>query len=233
MHPGAHAADHPDKPAIIMAAHRRDHHLRRARRRGQPARPAVPRGRARAGRPHRLLPREPPAVPAARVGRAATPGSYYTAMSSRLTTDEMRLHRQRLRRPGLHHVDVQGRRWPPSWSTRCPTSSSRLMIDGDDRRLRVLRGRRRRASPPSRSPDPRSPGSDMLYSLGHDGPPQGREARRSPATPSSTPTAVTGLGQLLLGYRRGHGLPVAGAAVPRRPAALHPWPCTRSAAPSS
>ena len=53
-----------------------------------------------------------------------------------------------------------------------PDVELRLMLDGIDRRLRVVRGHRRRSSQPIRS-DERVAGTDMLYSSGTTGRPKG------------------------------------------------------------
>ena len=167
--------DHTRQARRHHGRHRRDHHLRRARRRGQPAQPAVLRRRAAA--------RATTSPSAWRTTLASSrsswgchyAGLYYTACSSRLT-DELGLHRQRLRRPGLHHLPVQGRAGGGGRRPRPPVST-RLMLDGAST-----------ATSPTRRRPPRQPaeplpdavgGVDMLYSSGTTGRPKGVKIARA------------------------------------------------------
>ena len=104
-------------------------------------------------------------------GARTTPGLYYTAMSSRLTVDEADLHHQRLRRPGVHHVGLQGRR-----GRRAGRRHARGGDPADGRR------RASTASSPTRTPSPatrpsrwptRSPGATCSTARA---PPAGRRA---------------------------------------------------------
>ena len=115
---------------------------------------AVPLDRPATRRPRRLLPREPSPLSSEILWGCEYAGLIYTAASSRLTTDELTLHRQRLRRTGVHHVDVQGRPGGRAASTRRPAVELRLMLDGvidgyesyeRDRRGPVRRAARRAA----------------------------------------------------------------------------------------
>ena len=93
---------------------------------------------------------------------------------------------------GLHHVDVQGRPGRRDRRPTRPTCELRLMLDGTIDGYEQLRGRRRRAAGRRRCPTGVE-GADMLYSLGHDRPAQGREGRRCPSAPlGDAPTAVAG-----------------------------------------
>ena len=89
MFPGTFAATAPDRPAVIMADDRRGGHLRRARCRGQPALARAPRGAGCSAGDHVALCLEnhPRFLPV--IWGAHYAGLYYTAMSSRLTTEEM------------------------------------------------------------------------------------------------------------------------------------------------
>ena len=144
-------------------------------------------------------------------------GLYYTAISSRLTADELAyivddcgaqvFITSRLRRPT----------WRPSSPDACrcrgPADARR-----HGRRLRALRGRRRRATRPTPLDD-ECEGVDMLYSLGHDRAAPRASSRRCPSARSGTPDRVTSSSSCCSARRR-HGLPVARAALPRRAAAL-------------
>ena len=113
---------------------------------------------------------------------------------------------------------------PPRSSPTRPDVELRLMLDGVDRRLRALRGRRRRAARRAARPTA-SPGTDMLYSSGTTGRPKGvtppfadepleddadrrRRAAGSCCSASTTDSVYLSPAPLL----------------PRRAAAVLPWP---------
>ena len=220
--PGTFAATAPDKPAVIMADQRRGRHLRRARRRGQPAVPPVPRGRAAAGRPRGPLPREPPPLPRVIWG-AHYAGLYYTAMSSRLTTEEMAYIIDDCGAQAFVTSALQGRAGRRAASTGCRGVKVRL----DARRRRSTATSRYEAALAAQPADAarrgagRGPGHALQ--LGHHRAAQGREgaaARRAArrgrrrrhrrsASCCSAPTSR-------------HRVPLPRAAVPRRAAALLP-----------
>ena len=209
-----------------MGGQRRGDHLRAS----STTRPTASRSCFRAaglqaGRPRGVLPREPPAVPGGRLGRALRRALLHRhELAAHGRRD--RVHRQRLRRAGLHHVAPTRPTSPPSWSTPCPT----VEVAADDRLATST------ASSPTRTRSPRYPaeplpdavaGRDMLYSSGTTGRPKGVKPRCR-VEPVDTPTAVTGLGLLLFGFTDDDGLPLDRAALPRRTAALHACRCTRS-----
>ena len=143
--------------------------------------------RGEVDRPRRVLHREPSPLPGGGLGgalrgallhghelagpRSRTPGSYYTAF---VPPDPRRagLHRQRLRGPGVHHLDVPRPSWPLRSSPETPDVELRLMLDGTVDGLRSRTRTPSPVSPPSRSPTA-SPGTDMLYSSGTTGRPKG------------------------------------------------------------
>ena len=140
----------PDKPAVIMAGQRRGHHLRRARRRGQPGVARVPLARAAARRPRGVLPREPPALLRAGLGRPLRrPLLHGDELAAHHRGDG--LHRRGLRGAGVRHLGLQGR---PGRRAGRPDRRRRGPVhDGrDHRRLRALGGGPRRPARPPRCP---------------------------------------------------------------------------------
>ena len=171
MYPGAYVTTKPDKPAVIMAstgavqtfaeldaaANRLSRLLRAA-------------GRA-PWRPRGVLHGEPPALPGGRVGLPLRRRHLHGGV---VAPDERRarLHRCATARPR----SSSPRRTRPTRRPRCsphvPASTTWLMLDGVDRRLRVVRGGRRR---PDRRPAVgpcRRPGHALL--VRHDRAAQGR-----------------------------------------------------------
>ena len=176
MYPGAHAENRPDQPAVIMAGTRRGHHLPRSSTTRPTACSQLFRvRRARARRPRRLLPREPPALPRRSPGAATTPASTTPPCRSRLTDRGDGVHHRRLRGAGVHHVGLQGGRGRPSCSTRRPDVETRLMIDGtidgyDPYEEAIA------AQPAEPLDEDRIAGTRHALQLGHHRPAQGREA---------------------------------------------------------
>ena len=74
-------------------------------------------------------------------------------------------------------------------------------------------------------------GGDMLYSSGTTGRPKGITRRCPTGRSTSRATRMVGAPATAFGLRRRHGLPVARAAVPRRTAAARARRCRRWAAP--
>ena len=217
-------APRPDPPRPsppTHGRHRRDRHLPPARRALEPLRAAVPQPRPEARRR------------ASRICWRTTRASSRSAWAAQrvgplLHGDQLaadrgrgRVHRRRLRREGVHHV---GGAWPTtaaelarrmpgatharSWSTaRSPASSS-------------LRGRGRRAARRRRSPTrPRAPTCSIPRAP--PGRPKGVKRAAVEAQPIGTPQpAARASSQALYGIERRHDLPLAGAALPRRSAAL-------------
>ena len=122
--------------------------LQRARRHGEPGVAALLRPRPPPGDHVALCMENHPLFLAIAWG-AHYAGLYYTAASSRLTTARARVHRRRLRSPGLHHVRVQGRAGRRAVDPERPTQADARR---HRRRLRTVRGRRSPAIRPSPSP---------------------------------------------------------------------------------
>ncbi|MEZ5142807.1 MAG: AMP-binding protein [Acidimicrobiales bacterium] len=125
-------------------------------------------------------------------------GLYYTAISSRLTAEETEYIVDdcgaKVFVTSTYKADVAA-----ELADRLPAVTMRLMIDG------IVDGYEPfedavAAQPAQPLPEPRIAGKDMLYSSGTTGRPKGVK----PAFPSDaleTPTTVTFLGEMLLGYR--------------------------------
>ena len=131
-----------------------------------------------------------------------------------------RVHRQRLWREGVHHLEVQGR---PGRRAALDDTGRRAATDArrHDRRVRELRtrGRRTVGRAARRGPD-RGNGHALL--VGHDRSSEGSDRPVRRGTPrvgghrchTTPPDAVRG--------RRHQDLSVAGALLPRRPLAFLP-----------
>jgi acyl-CoA synthetase (AMP-forming)/AMP-acid ligase II len=197
MHPGAHAAVHPDKAAIIMATTGETityaELAAEADRLGQLFRSA---GLEPGDHIAFCLENHPRFLPL--VWGAFEAGLIYTAMSSRLTTEEMAYIINdcgaRAFITSMYKADAAA-----ELVDQMPDVELRLMIDGvvDGYESYEDAVARQPAEP---LPDPRVAGQDMLYSSGTTGRPKGVS---TPLTGNTieAPTAVAGLGQLLLGYR--------------------------------
>ena len=124
-------------------------------------------------------------------------GLLYTAMSSRLTTDEAKYIINdcgaKAFITSVYKADVA-----TAVAADIPDVTLRLMIggtiDGYDAYEAAIA-----AQPAEPLPEPRIAGRDMLYSSGTTGRPKGVK-NVVPEASLDAPTAVTGLGQLLLGY---------------------------------
>ena len=144
-------------------------------------------------------------------------GLRYTAVSPRLTADEVGLHPRGLGR----HGPLRELRRPPTSPARRPSArgvAAARRLDGSDGRLRRLRGAlrggtagaaRRRGARASSSSTPRARPAGRR-----------RSSRELPLTPIGTPPGARRAARAALRLRRGHGLPLAGAAVPLGAAAL-------------
>ena len=147
-------------------------------------------------------------------------GLYYTAISSRLTDRRARVHRRRLRRPGVRLLRRAGRRSPPRSTDATPK-----------RRAAAHAGRRRpTASSPTRRRWPASRATPARRRVpGHAtcstprAPPAGPRASSPPLSERAARqrrARCCQLVQCLFGAVGRQRLPLAGAALPRRPAAL-------------
>ena len=159
-------------------------------------------------------------------GARTTPASTTRRISSRLTTRGARLHRQRLRRPGLHHLELQGR---PGRRARRPRRRGvklRLMLDGtiDGYECYEAAVAAQPADAARRGPR-RGPRHALL--LGHHRPAQGRQGRRCP-TRRSARRADGVTGALPAAVRRRRATP--STSRPRRsttpPRCASAWPRT-------
>ena len=226
FHPGAHVAEHGDKPAYVMAATGEVVTYRELARAGQPPRPPVPEPGPAARRPRGLLPGEPPVVPGHRLGRPLrrallhghlAPGSPPRRSATSSTTAGPGCSSRRPTRPTR----------PPSWWTTRPGwstgSCSTARVDGYE----LLRGRRRR---PARRRPGRGPSRAWTCSTPR-APRAGPRASRwpLPRRPARHPRRrCTRWSAGLFGGQRRHRVPLPRPAVPRRPAALLPWPVHRA-----
>lgn len=196
MHPGIHAAAHPDKAAYIMAG---TGEVVTYRQLDDEANRLSQLFRASGLQPgdHVALCLENHPRYLAVVWGATYAGLLYTAMSSRLTTDEATYIINDCEAKAFvtshYKADVA-----TAVADAIPGVTLRLMIDGtvdgyDPYEDAVA------AHPAEPLPEPRVAGRDMLYSSGTTGRPKGVR-NVVPDAPLDAPTAVTGLGQLLLGY---------------------------------
>ena len=124
-------------------------------------------------------------------------GLYFTAISSRLTAEETEYIVNDCGAQAFV-TSAYKRDVAAEIADRIPDVKLRLMVDG------VVDGYEPfeaavAAQPAEPLPDPRIAGKDMLYSSGTTGRPKGVKPS-FPSDPLDTPTAVTGLGLLLLGY---------------------------------
>ena len=217
MFPGAHAETTPDAPAVILGgsgqvityaeldaeANRVSHVFRSLG--------------LQPGRPRRPVPREPPALLRARVGR---PLRRPLLHGHELAAHDRRdgLHHRGLRGAGVRDLRLQGRPGgragaaasATTWRSTCSTAT----IEGYDCWEDALDAQP--ADPPARGPG-RGPRHALL--VGHHRPAQGRRgaaARR----PARHPRPDLHAGHRPVRGDRRQRLPLPGAAVPRRPAAL-------------
>ena len=194
---------------------RRDGDLPPARRTIQPHRATIPLARAQGRRPCRAVPGEQRAVLRDLLGRPALGPDLHR---HQLAPDRGRgrLHRRRLRRQALHHVQVsrrQGRRTGASAEGR----SAPLHDRRHDRGLRLLGGNDRALSRDAdRRPDRRP--RHALF-VGHHRPAQGRAAGAGAAADRLRQSAARHHAQALR-HGRQHDLSLAGAALSRSSAAL-------------
>jgi len=195
MYPGEHAATDPDKPAYVMAAsgevvtyRQLDDEANRLSQlfRAAGLQPGDHVAFCLENHPHFL----------AVAWGAAYAGLYYTAISSRLTAEEVEYILNdcgaRVFITSAYKADVAA-----EIVDRIPDVEVRLMIDG------VVDGyepyeRAIAACAPEPLPD-RVAGRDMLYSSGTTGRPKG-VLPAAPADPIDKATGVTSLAQLLFGY---------------------------------
>ena len=192
--------------------------LRRARRGRQPPRPPPARGRRAARRPRRLLHGEPPPLPRGGVGLPLRRRRLHGVL---VAPDERRarLHPRTTAAPR----SSSRRSTRPTRPPRCsPTRPASAAPDArrHGRRLRVLRGRRRRATgrAAARS-DRRAP--TCCTRRARPGCPKGVTRAFVAGAAGDVPAfGVTGVLQLLFGGHADVGVPLARAAVPRRAAAL-------------
>ncbi len=124
-------------------------------------------------------------------------GLYFTAISSRLTAEETEYIVNDCGAQAFV-TSAYKREVAAEIADRIPDVKLRLMVDG------VVDGYEPfeaavAAQPAEPLPEPRIAGKDMLYSSGTTGRPKGVKPS-FPSDPLDTPTAVTGLGLLLLGY---------------------------------
>ena len=144
-------------------------------------------------------------------------GLYYTPMSTRLTPGEVEYIVADCDAKVLVTSQALAATSPRRCAIACPACRRRLMLDG------TIAGYE--SWEDAVAAQPATPIADEIEGHGsallvrHDRPAEGRQARRCAATPLGTPEAsVRCAGPLRHG--RGHGLPVARAALPRRAAAL-------------
>jgi len=193
MYPGTFAATTPDKAAVIMAttaevityadldaeANRLSHVFRAA-------------GLAPGDHVALCLENHPRFLSV--IWGAHYAGLYYTAMSSRLTTEEMAYIIDDCGAQAFitsAHKSAQA----AELSDQMPAVTVRLMLDGAIAGYEAVVG----AQPPTPLPEARVEGQDMLYSSGTTGRPKGVKVPL-PGTPlGDAPDAVTGLCQLLFG----------------------------------
>ncbi len=197
MHPGIHAAAHPDKVAYVLAGTGRSVSYRElddeANRVAQLLRAAG----LQVGDHVAFCLENHPRFLAIAWG-AAYAGLYYTAMSSRLTTDEAAYI---INDCGARAfiTSIYKREVAAELVDQMPAVAVRLMIDGTIEGYDAYEDAIAQASQ-APLPEPRTAGKDMLYSSGTTGRPKGVKGT-PPEDLLDVPTGVTVLGQLLLGYR--------------------------------
>ncbi len=214
MHPSVHARSQPDKAAYIMAGSGTvvsyGQLEERSRRCAQLLRGLGLDGR----RHHRDLHGQQPALFRAVLGGAAQRAVLHLRVQPAHRA-RGRIHRARQRRARAVPLGVAAR--------------DRRRAGAFARRYRALLGRRQHQRLPRlreharplsrRAGRRRDRGRRHAVFLGHHGPPQGHP-RRAERTADRCALAAAAYHRRLLRLRRGHGVPVAGAAVSRRAAAL-------------
>ena len=216
MHPYIHAQTEPRQAGLYHGRQRRDGDLSAARRAIQPHRAAFPLAGPQGRRPHRALPGEQSPVLRDLLGRPALGPDLHR---HQLAADRgrSRLHRDRLRRPAVRHLEIPRR---PGRRARAAAQGRREALHDrrHDRGLRV-RGKTTVARFPAdadRRPDRRP--RHALF-VGHHRAAQGRAAGGRAAADRLRQSAAGDHAQALR-HGREHDLSVAGAALSRGAAAL-------------
>jgi acyl-CoA synthetase (AMP-forming)/AMP-acid ligase II len=191
MHPGAHAATNPDKPAVVMSDGRTLTYAELEARSNQLAHLLRQAGLRRGDHIAFVLENRPELFVVAWAAQRA--GLYYTATSTRLTAEE------------LEYIveDCEAQVLIASAATvaaaadvEAPKVRLRLLVDGQAEGWEPLEALV--ADLPTTPIDDEAEGADMLYSSGTTGRPKGVMAPL-PDTPYPTPSAVTVLAQMLFG----------------------------------
>ena len=160
-------------------------------------------------------------------------GLIYTACSSRLTVRRARLHRQRLRRPGLHHLALQGRAGGRDRRRHARACELRLMLDGAVDGLRVATRTAVAAQPADAARRPVARRRHALL-VGHDRAAEGREGARCPTSRSARPpTLAHGSCTVLFGFTRRTASTCRRRRSTTRRRCASAWRCSGSAARSS
>ena len=195
MHPGAIAALLPDKPAVIMASSGKVVTYRELDEESNRLAQLFRAAGLRPGDHIAFMLENHPLFLAVALGRAAL-GPVLHGDQLAAADRRARLHRRRLRGPGLRLLACPGATWPPI-ADLTPKVELRLMVDGVAAASTPTR--RRSAAIPADAHRGRVPGRGHALLLRHHRPAQGRQAAAAESA-VDTPRRCPRLVELLFGF---------------------------------